>query len=112
MYHRLVRLIPPGFHWPPPIGAIVLLLLIGAALLIMAIVIRRKSSSSLPALVVLMFAVLWNAAIVFLFMSPHNRHVFHLSTHRISVVVNALIGIVWCSLCVFTVLRWFRAQAA
>ena len=90
-------------HWPPSILAVAVVLLIGGVLLIAAIAMRRKYAT--VATLVLLFAALWNGALVFAFMSPHNRHVFHLATHRSSVVVNAIVGIAWLSLCVVSVSR-------
>ena len=58
----------------------------------------------------LLFAVLWNGAIVFAFMSPYNRHVIHLGTHRSSVLVNALIGVVWLVAGAFCTVRWYRPR--
>lgn len=102
-----------GFHgrvpWPPPIALTAAVLLIGAALLFAAIVIRRKFGAAIGT-VALLLAALWNAGIVFVFMSPHNRHVFHLATHRESVIVNAAIGVVWLLLCVVAVAKWFRGE--
>src|SRR5205823_11844750 len=66
--------------WPLPIGLIAAVLFIGAALLFGAIAVRRQSITL--GAIVLLFAALWNAGIVFAFMSPHNRHVFHLATHQ------------------------------
>src|SRR5205814_10107168 len=79
----------------------------GAACLVVAIAVRRQSRTL--GAIVLLFAALWNAGIVFAFMSPHTRHVFHLATHQKSVVVNAAIGVVWLVACVFSVLKWFRS---
>ena len=87
-------------------------LAIGVILLMIAIAIRRTSISTIgvvAATSILAAAALWNAGIIFAFMSPRNRHVFHLSTHRSSVIVNAAIGIVWLSLCVVSVAKWFRS---
>jgi len=95
-------------HWPPSILAVAVVLLIGGVLLIAAIAMRRKYAT--VATLVLLFAALWNGALVFAFMSPHNRHVFHLSTHRESVFVNAAVGIVWFSPCVFCVAKWFHGS--
>jgi len=98
-------------HWPPPILAVAVVLLIGAGLLFAAIAMRRKSRSTIgatAAALVLLLAAFWNGAIVFVFMSPHNRHVFHLATHRASVLANAAIGIVWLSACVFCAVKWYR----
>src|SRR5437867_10084833 len=100
-------------HWPPPILAVAGVLLVGAALLFAAIAMRRKSRSTIgasAAALVLVLAALWNGAIVFLFMSPHNRHVFHLATHRASVIVNAAVGIVWLAMCVFCAVKWYRRE--
>jgi len=100
-------------HWPPPVLAVAAVLLIGAALLFTAIAMRRKSRSTIgasAAALVLVLAALWNGAIVFLFMSPHNRHVFHLATHRASVIVNAAVGIVWLAMCVFCAVKWYRRE--
>lgn len=86
-------------------------LLMGGALLIVSIVVSRtyeSSKRSFAAGLLLLMAAVWNGGIVFAFMSPRNRHVFHLSTHRTSVVVNAAIGMLWLSLCVFSVFKWFR----
>jgi ABC-type Na+ efflux pump permease subunit len=90
------------FHatWPPSMLVVGAVLLIGVALLVSAIALRRKYGSRIVATLMLVVAALWNGAIVFAFMSPHNRHVFHLSTHRSSVVVNAIVGIAWLSVCV------------
>ena len=93
-------------HWPLPIGLVAAVLLIGAALIFAAIAIRRKSA--IAGDIVLLLAAIWNAGIVFAFMSPHNRHVFHLATHRESVIVNAVIGIVWLVACVFCIAKWYR----
>jgi hypothetical protein len=87
-------------------------LLIGGVLLIAAIALRRKYGSRIVATLILLLAALWNGAIVFAFMSPHNRHVFHLATHRTSVMVNATIGVVWLSLCVLGVIKWFFRSPA
>ena len=84
------------------VGAV---LFAGAALLVAAIVSRRKFGSRFATHLLLLVAAVWNGAIVFTFMSPHNRHVFHLATHRTSVVVNAIAGIAWLSLCVVSVSR-------
>lgn len=92
--------VPGGLHWPLPPLAIASVLLLGVALLVAAIVVRRKS--------VLCVALVWNTAIVIAFMSPFNRHVFHLATHRTSVVVNALAGVAWLSLSTFAVIHWFH----
>ena len=92
-------------QWPPSMLLVATVLFIGIALLISAIAARRKLASRIVANVLLLAAVLWNGAIVFAFMSPHNRHVFHLATHRSSVVVNAIVGIAWLSLCVVSVSR-------
>lgn len=86
-------------------------LLIGATLMTVSIAMRRTSTSSkgsIAAVLLLLMAAVWNGAIVFAFSSPHNRHVFHLATHRSSVIVNAAIGVIWFSLCVFAAIRWFR----
>jgi hypothetical protein len=86
-------------------------LLIGGALLLAAIAMRRKYGSATgasAAIFVLLLAALWNGGIVFAFMSPHNRHVFHLATHRASVIVNAAVGILWLLLSVFCAVKWFR----
>ena len=86
-------------------------LLIGATLMTVSIATRRTSNSSkgsIAAALLLLIAAVWNGAIVFAFSSPHNRHVFHLATHRSSVIVNAAIGVIWFSLCVFAALRWYR----
>ena len=77
-------------------------LIIGVALLIIAI----RSRSTLA----LLIASVWNAGIVFSFMSPHNFHVFHLRTHRMSVIVNAAIGIAWLIACVISVRMRFRRE--
>jgi hypothetical protein len=82
------------------------MLFIGAALIFAAIAVRRKSA--IAGDVVLLLAAVWNAGIVFAFMSPHNRHVFHLSTHRESVIVNAAIGVLWLLACVVCLLKWYR----
>ena len=98
-------------HWPPSILAVAVVFLIGGALVVAAIAMRRKYRSKAGAIVATLFlllAALWNGAIVLAFMSPHNRHVFHLATHRTSVFVNAVVGIVWLSLCVFCVVKWFH----
>ena len=86
-------------------------LTIGAALLIVAIVMRRSRMPPVLAHLMLFLAGLWNAAIVFVFMSPHNRHVFHMATHRSSVVVNAAIGLMWLAACVFCAWKWYRRTA-
>jgi hypothetical protein len=99
-------------HGPLPLGVIAAVLLVGAGLLFAAIVIRRRFSSTagtIAANVVLLLAALWNGGIVFAFMSPHNRHVFHLATHHASVVVNAAIGVVWLVACLFAIAKWWRA---
>ena len=86
-------------------------LLIGGTLLIVSMAMRRTSTSSkgsIAANLLLLMAAVWNGAIVFAFTSPHTRHVFHLATHRSSVIVNAAIGVVWLSLFVFGVVKWFR----
>jgi hypothetical protein len=101
--------------WPPSILAILVVLLIGGALLLTAIAIRRKYGSAAgatAATLVLLLAVLWNGAIVLAFMSPHNRHVMHLATHRASLFANAAVGIVWLSLCVFCAVKWFHHARA
>ena len=95
-------------HWPLPISLIGGVLLIGAALIFAAIAVRRKSA--IAGDIVLLLAAIWNAGIVFAFMSPHNRHVFHLTTHRESVIVNGAIGIVWLVACVFCIVKWYRRQ--
>jgi hypothetical protein len=102
------------FHatWPPSMIVVAAALLIGVALLVSAIALRRKYGSRIGAALMLLLAALWNGAIVFAFMSPHNRHVFHLSTHRTSVLVNAIVGIAWLSLCVLSVIKWFRRSIA
>lgn len=103
--------IPWHGHWPPPPFAIAAVLVAGGALLFAAIVIQRKSLSTTVATIALLIAALWNGAIVFAFMSPHNRHVFHLATHRGSVILNAALGIVWLFLCACSVHAWFRRTA-
>ena len=98
-------------HWPPPILAVAVVLLIGGALLLAAIALRRRYGSATgatAATLMLVLAALWNGAIVFAFMSPHNRHVIHLTTHRASVLGNAAVGIVWLTLCVFCAVKWFH----
>ena len=112
----LSRIPVPNFlrgrvHWPPPILAVAAVLLVGGALLFAAIAMRRKLRSKIGATAatfMLLLAALWSGAIVFLFMSPHNRHVFHLATHRASVIVNAAVGIVWLAMCAFCVVKWYR----
>ncbi len=96
-------------HWPLPIGLIAAVLVVGAALLYAAIAIRRKSA--IGGAVVLVPAIVWNAGIVVAFMSPHNRHVFHLATHHQSVIVNAVVGALWLLACVFCLIKWYRASA-
>lgn len=107
-----MRLSLPGhFHWPPSMFLMTAVLLTGATLLILSIAMRRtavSSKGSIAAELLLLIAAVWNAGIVFAFTSPRNRHVFHLATHRSSVVVNAAIGTLWLSLCVFSVVKWFR----
>jgi len=101
--------------WPPSILGIVVVLLIGGALLLAAIAIRRKRGSATgatAATLVLLLAALWNGAIVLAFMSPHNRHVIHLATHRASLFANAAVGIVWLTLCVFCAVKWFHRASA
>ena len=88
--------------------AIAGVLFIGIALLAGAIALRRQSAV-IAATIALLLAAIWNAAIVFAFMSPRNRHVFHLSTHRDSVVFNAIVGIAWLVLCVLAVTKMWRA---
>ena len=102
-------------HWPPPILLVAAVLLIGGALLIAAIAIRRKYGSdtaAIAATVLLLLAAIWNGAIVFAFMSPHNRHVFHLATHRASVFFNATVGSLWLTLCVASAIKWFHRSSA
>lgn len=102
--------LPGHVHWPPPILLIAAVLLIGAVLLTLSIAMRRTSGSpniSIAASLLLLMAAIWNGAIVFAFMSPRNRHVFHLATHRTSVFVNAAVGAIWFSLCVLCVIKWF-----
>jgi ABC-type Na+ efflux pump permease subunit len=102
-------------HWPPSILAVAVVFLIGGTLLLAAIAIRRKyrsATGATAATLVLLLAVLWNGAIVLAFMSPHNRHVIHLATHRASVFTNAAVGIVWLSLCVFCAVKWFHRASA
>lgn len=87
---------------------------IGAALLAASIAIRRMSRvshTSAAAYALLVAATAWNAVIVFAFLSPHNRHVLHLATHRTSVLANGAIGIVWFSLCVVSAVKWFRSNS-
>jgi hypothetical protein len=95
-------------HWPLPIGLISAVLFIGAALIFAAIAVRRKSA--IAGDIVLLLAAVWNAGIVFAFMSPHNRHVFHLATHRESVNVNAVIGVFWLIACVVCLMKWYRGR--
>jgi hypothetical protein len=95
--------------WPPSVFTVTLVLAIGAVLLLSAIAVRR-SGRSLLASAILSVAALWNAAIVVAFMSPRNRHVFHLATHRSSVIVNAAIGIAWLAVCVLCTLKWYRRR--
>ena len=98
-------------EWPLPVPAVAGILLVGAALLLGAILMRRKQAfpgANALANLTLFVAALWNAAIVFAFMSPYNRHVFHLGTHRSSVIVNAVIGIAWLATAVFSALRWYK----
>ena len=97
-------------HWPLPPGLISAVLLIGAVLIFAAIAIRRKSS--IAGDIVLLLAAVWNAGIVFAFMSPHNRHVFQLATHRESVIVNAAIGVLWLLACVFCLMKWYLRSPA
>ena len=97
-------------HWPLPTGLIAAVLLVGAAFLLAAIAVRRKSPFG--GAIVFVFALMWNAGIVFAFMSPHNRHVIHLATHHASVVVNAAIGVLWLLGCVFCVVRWARSSSS
>lgn len=80
-----------------------------------AIAMRRKygsNAAAIAAALLLLLAALWNGAIVFAFMSPHNRHVFHLATHRASVIFNATVGIVWLLLCLLSVSKWFHRSSA
>ena len=95
--------------WPPSTLAIATVLLIGAALVLCAIALRRRDKWSLSN-ITLALAALWNAAIVFAFMSPRNRHVFHLATHRSSVIVNAAIGLTWLALCLWWLRKWHRPR--
>jgi drug/metabolite transporter (DMT)-like permease len=102
-------------HWPPSMFLVAAVLLIGGALLIAAIAIRRKyrsDTAAIPAILLLLLAAIWNGAIFFAFMSPHNRHVFHLATHRASVFFNAIVGSVWLSLCVASAIKWFHRSSA
>ena len=91
-FHGLIQ-------WPPSMFLVATVLVIGIILLIGAIAVRRKAGSPFFANALLLAAALWNGAIVFAFLSPHNRHVFHLATHQSSVVVNAMVGVAWLSLC-------------
>jgi hypothetical protein len=84
-------------HWPTPLEFLVILL-IGGALLLAAIAIRRKYASrtaTTVSILVLVLAGLWNGTIFLAFLSPHNRHVMHLATHRASVIANAVVGFIW-----------------
>lgn len=106
--------LPVLVHWPPSMFLIATVLLIGGALLTTSIAVRRTSGSPISATaagVLLLMAAVWNGAIVFAFTSPHNRHVFHLATHRTSVLVNMAIGAGWLSLCVFSVVKWFHCSS-
>ena len=101
-------------HWPPSPAVIAVVLITGCTLLIVSILLRRRAASSagrFAAAVLLVLAAVWNGAIVFAFMSPHNRHVLHLATHRESVVVNAAIGVVWFGAAAFAVVKWFHRTA-
>jgi hypothetical protein len=106
--------LPVHVRWPPSVLLIAAMLLIGGALLTAAIATRRtygSANGATAADLLLLMAAVWNAAIVFAFLSPHNRHVFHLATHRASVFINAAVGVVWLSLCVFSVVKWFRPSS-
>jgi len=106
--------LPGHLRWPPSMLLIAAVLLVGGFLLTAAIAMRRTNGSSKGASaadLLLLMAAVWNGGIVFVFMSPHNRHVFHLATHRTSVFINAAVGVVWLSLCVFSVVKWFRPSS-
>ena len=86
---------------------------VGAVLVALTLAARRRLNSVWSdGITTLLFAaaVLWNCALVFVFVYPHNHHVIYLASHRASLIANQAVGVVWGILVAVAFWRWWRPR--